>query len=199
MKGTRIHFCALLAILFIECSVWASSEELVSRVRSVLTDVVTAMPDGRRRMPEYLYEFGYKYKSNPHYLSLSTIVSNNFETICSNFDDCATNELSRLLLLSTAWAFDGDYYLQCLSNDLELVDAGVLSRREFLWARRGSRSVSLLGLVPLNYNRPSVSNLVLRMQQVIGETNYCQRILSGAARVDVINYMDSMSDSSNEQ
>lgn len=43
---------------------------------------------------------------------------------------------------------------------------------------------------------PGVSNLVLRMQQVIGETNYCQRILSGAARADVIDYMDSMSDPS---
>lgn len=199
MKATRIHFGVLLASIFIECSVWASSEELVSRVRSALTDVATAMPDGRRRMPEYLYEFGYKYKSNPYYLSLSAIVSNNLEAVCSNFNACATNELNRLLLLSTAWAFDGDYYLQCLSNDLELVDAGVLSKREFLWARRASRSVSLLGLVPKNYNRPGVSNLVLRMQQVIGETNYCQRILSGAAREDVINYMDSMSDPSNEQ
>lgn len=199
MKATHIHFGVFLASLFIECSVWASSEELVSRVRSVLTDVTTAMPDGRRRTPEYLYEFGYKYKSNPHYHSLSTIVSNNLEMVCSNFNACATNELSRLLLLSTAWAFDGDHYLQCLSNDLELVDAGVLSKREFLWARRACRSVSLLGLIPLNYNRPGISNLVMRMQQVIGDTNYCQRILSGAARVDVINYMDSTSDLSNGQ
>ena len=199
MKKTRIHSCILLATLFIECSVWATSEGLVPRVRNALADVATAMPDGRRKTPEYLYEFGYKYKSNPHYISLSAIVSNNFETVYSNFNACATNELNRLLLLSTAWAFDGGYYLQCLSNDLELVDAGVLSRREFLWTRRASRSVSLLGAIPMNYNRPGVSNLVLRMQQVIGETNYCQRILSGAARADVIDYMDSMSDPSSEQ
>lgn len=197
MKATHIHFCTMLASLFIECSAWASSEMVVSRVRNALTDVAAAMPDGRRRTPEYLYEFGYKYKSNPHYASLSTIVSNDLETVCSNFNACATNELNRLLLLSTAWAFDGDYYLQCLSNDLELVDAGVLSKREFLWTRKASRSVSLLGFIPMNYNRTGVSNLVLRMQQVIGDTNYCQRILSGAARVDVISYMDSMAEHSN--
>ena len=199
MKAMHVHFSILLASLFLDCSAWATSEGLVSRVRSVLTDVAAAMPDGRRRTPEYLYEFGYKYKSNPHYLSLSTIVSNNLETVGSNFEACATNELNRLLLLSTAWAFDGDYYLQCLSNDLELVDAGILSKREFLWTRRASRNVSLLGFIPLNYNCPGVSNLVLRMQQVTGDTNYCQRILSGAARVDVINYMGSMADPSVEQ
>ena len=36
-----------------------------------------------------------------------------------------------------------------------------------------------------------VSNLVLRMQAYAGETNYCQRILSGEAKVDVLNYMNS--------
>jgi len=178
-------------------TVWGSSN-IVSEVRYALADVTAAMPDGRRKTVDYLYEFGYKYKSNPHYVTLATIVSNDLQAVNADFGACATNELNRLILLSTAWAFGDDYYLNCISNDLELVEAGVLSRREFLWVRKGSRSAHLLGLIPMEYNRPGVSNLVLRMQQVIGETNYCQRILSGEARTDTINYIESMSGASDE-
>lgn len=41
-------------------------------------------------------------------------------------------------------------------------------------------------------DRQGVSNIVLRMQEYTGETNYCQRILNGAAKEDAIRYLDSM-------
>jgi len=189
--------CGLLMALLAGGTAWGSSN-IVSDVRYALDGVTAAMPDDRRKTADYLYEFGYKYRSNPHYMTLATIVSNDLQAVNAVFSVCATNELDRLILLSTAWAFGDDYYLNCISNDLELVHAGVLSRREFLWVRKGSRSTHLLGLIPMEYNRPGISNLVARMQQVIGETNYCQRILSGEARTDVINYIESMSGASNE-
>ena len=198
MKFNRIDWCCLLASAVICQPVRACPEDLVTRVRGALSDVAAALPQGRRRTADYLYEFGYKYKSNPHYQTLAVIVSNNLVAVNSNFNACATNELDKLLLLSTAWAFDGAYFLNSLSNDLNLVEQGILSKREFLWARRGSRNVHLLGLIPMEYDSQGVSNLVLRMQHLIGETNYCQRILSGAAKSDVIDVMNSMSDGADE-
>ena len=136
----------------------------------------------------YIREFGFKYLNNTNYLMLAAIVSNENDYVFANFQRCATNEASRLMLLSSGWAYDAAYFLHCFSNVLILAENSIVSNDEFEWFRMANRRADLLEALPLQYDLPGVSNLVMRMQQCTGETNYCQRILSGQAKMDVLEW-----------
>ena len=163
-------------------------------IRTSVSNVIQAISQGRRSMVEYVMEFGYQYYKNPHYKSMSSAVSNNFEEVFSNFDRYAPDSISRLVLLSSAWAYDQNYYFQSLSNALELASQNVITAKEFKWVRTMSDNIEFLSYLSNEYMKPSVSNLVVKMMSVTGETNYCHRILSGEAKRDVQKILDSMAE-----
>jgi hypothetical protein len=163
-------------------------------IRTSVSNVIQAISQGRRSMVEYVMEFGYQYYKNPHYKSMSSVVSNNFEEVFSNFDRYAPDSISRLVLLSSAWAYDQNYYFQSLSNALELASQNVITAKEFKWVRTMSDNIEFLSYLSNEYMKPSVSNLVVKMMSVTGETNYCHRILSGEAKRDVQKILDSMAE-----
>ena len=125
---------------------------------------------------------------------MASAVSNDFIQVFSNFNECATNYISRLVLLSSAWAYDQNYYFQSLSNALELASQNVITAKEFKWVRTMSDNIEFLSYLSNEYMKPSVSNLVVKMMSVTGETNYCHRILSGEAKRDVQKILDSMAE-----
>ena len=189
-KGLKV--CVLFLLTTI-CAISAYCDGDVG-IRTSVSNVIQAISQGRRSMVEYVMEFGYQYYKNPHYKSMSSAVSNNFEEVFSNFDRYAPDSISRLVLLSSAWAYDQNYYFQSLSNALELASQNVITAKEFKWVRTMSDNIEFLSYLSNEYMKPSVSNLVVKMMSVTGETNYCHRILSGEAKRDVQKILDSMAE-----
>ena len=181
----------MLIVLLCEGSV--SAEDVVEQVRSSVANVVLSMPEGRRRSPEYVREFGFPLKHHSAYRELVEQVSNNQSVVCANFDECATNMLARMVLLSAWWGGDDEFYINGLSNCLELAMAGVVSREEFEWYRNGHCNIRRGNILALKYDGSGVSNLVLRVCGFTGETNVCQRILSGQARESITNFLEEVS------
>lgn len=189
-KGLKV--CVLFLLTTI-CAISAYCDGDVG-IRTSVSNVIQAISQGRRSMVEYVMEFGYQYYKNPYYKSMSSAVSNNFEEVFSNFDRYAPDSISRLVLLSSAWAYDQNYYFQSLSNALELASQNVITAKEFKWVRTMSDNIEFLSYLSNEYMKPSVSNLVVKMMSVTGETNYCHRILSGEAKRDVQKILDSMAE-----
>ena len=168
-------------------------DDIVSQVRSSVSSVISALPAVRRDAPEYIREFGIPLKRYPAYQELVGIVSNNQETICANFGACATNELSRMVLLAAWWGGDDTLYVNGLSNCLDMAMSGVVTRADLDWYRTAHFNVRRGNILALRYDEPGMSNLVSRLYGFTGETNTCNRILSGEARISITNYLNEIS------
>lgn len=159
---------------------WRSlADENVAIARSAVENVVSELRDSGLDSQSYLMEFGFKYRQSVAYPVLASSVSNNVALVWDNFSTIATNELSRLILLSSGWAYDDGHYLSCYSNVLDLVERGVVSARELEWYVQGSRNERRANLLALRFADPGVSNLIERTLSCTGETNYWGRALSG--------------------
>ncbi len=189
---SAIILCFVSQIAICAC---IASSGVVSQTRSAVLSVVSSLPEGSRGSPEYIREFGASYRRHSAYGELVGIVSNNQETVCANFDLCATNELSRMVLLSAWWGGDDGLYINGLSNTLDLAISGTVTREDLDWYRMGHLSVRRGNILALQYDEPGVSNLVARLYGFTGETNICNRILSGEARISITNYLEEISHS----
>lgn len=169
------------------------ASDATAGIRIAVSNVVVSLPDGRRSLPEYIREFGYRYDTNSRFREMAVVVSNDFDVAFSNLDVCAPNSISRLVLLSSAWAYDENYYFRSLTNALELVSRNVITVDEFKWLRSMSGKMNFLCYLANEYTNPAVSNFVMRMKMHTGETNYCNRILSGESKLDVQKVTDAMS------
>lgn len=186
----KIIVAVVFSVSFVSLSM---AEDIVSQVRSSVSTVVSFLPAGRRGSPEYLREFGFPLKRHAAYRELVGVVSNNQEAICSNFTGCATNELSRMVLLAAWWGGDEPLYLNGLSRSLDLAIDGIVTRNEFDWYRKGHRNVRRGNILALRYDEPGMSNLVMRLYGYTGETNALRRVLSGETRETIANFLDEMS------
>jgi len=174
-------------------TVFAQAPDVVSNVRSAVSAVVSALPDGNVGTVDYLRNFGIRTRSLRGYQDLVAVVSNNQELVCSNFNACATNEMSRMILLSAWWGGNDNLYLDGLSRSLDLAIEGSLRREDIDWYRSGHRNERRGNILALRYDDPCVSNLVVRYCGFMGETNNCHRILSGEAKRDLLQYFEDMS------
>ena len=175
------------------CVVMACADDIVSQVCSSVSSVVSALPAGRRGSPAYIREFGVPFKQCAGYQGLVSIVSNNQDLVCANFSACATNDLSRMVLLSAWWGGDDDLYVSGLSRSLDLAMNGIVTRDELDWYRRGHFNVRRANILALRYCDPGISNLVYRLYGFTGETNACLRVLSGEACISITNYLEEIS------
>ena len=182
-----------IGVFTLACVGMTCADEIVSQVCSSVSSVVSALPDGRRGSPEYIREFGVPLKRYSSYQELVGLVSSNQEAVCANFSVCATNELSRLVLLASWWGGNDDLYISGLSHSLDLAIAGVVSREDLDWYRMGHFNIRRGNILALRYDEPGISNLVVRLYGFTGETNACSRILSGEARVSITNYLEEIS------
>ena len=183
----------LAVVGIMACVCMSFADDIVSQVRSSMSSVISALPAGRRGTPEYIREFGIPLKRYPAYQELVGIVSNNQETVCANFGACATNELSRMVLLAAWWGGDDTLYVNGLSNCLDMAMSGVVTRAELDWYRTAHFNVRRGNILALWYDEPGISNLVSRLYGFTGETNTCNRILSGEARISITNYLNEIS------
>lgn len=160
----------IVSMVAMACAAVIWADDVVPQVRSTVSSIVSALPDGRRGTVEYIREFGVSLKRYPAYLELVGIVSNNQETVCSNFNACATNELSRMVLLSAWWGGDDELFVGGLSRCLDMAMSGMVTRDDLDWYRMGHFNVRRSNLLALRYDEPEMSNLVSRLYAYIGDT-----------------------------
>lgn len=181
------YIYGLLMTVFVFCDCFA--EITVEDVRSDIEACISSLSGSTTEPEDSILEFGIRYRSPNNYNKLVQDVSNNFSYVMSRFDMCATNGIQRLILLSVGWSAGDENYLNCLSNAVELAVLGKISKKELRWYQEGSKRYEHFFALANNYDKPGVSNLVLRLQQCIGETNRCQKILSGEAQREAEEYM----------
>ena len=183
----------LIMIVLVIWACFSRADDIIAQVRTSVSAVVSALPEGRRGSPEYMFEFGFPLKRSPAYKELVGIVSNNQDVICANFAGCATNAQARMSLLAAWWGGDEDLYISGLARSLDLAVSGALTRKEFDWYRKGHRNIRRGNLLALRFNEPGMSNLASRVYGYTGEMNSYRRIVSGEACGSISNFLNEIS------
>ena len=164
----------------------------VANLRAMVHDCTTAMPDGIGASA--LGEFGLPSSVKPALDALARAVSNNVGIALADIGTVATNAVERMLLLSAGWRLGEEFYLQSLSTNIDLAASGVISPNELKWFMEGHRSRRLGYVLEMRYDQPGVSNIVQRLQAFTGDTNRCDKILSGEGKVECLEFESFMSD-----
>ena len=197
MNNATISKCATI-ILVMGFSCFAFCDDVtsnaVSVVRMKIDNCVASLPNDGRGDPSYMREFGIPGEVRIPENELGLTVSNNIDVAYVNFSILATNLVERRLLLASAWRLGDDFYLDCLSRNVDLAVAGVITADDLEWYMRGHRTRRLTYMLAAQYDRPGVSNLVLRLMSYTGETNKYEKVLSGEAKTEYLEFEQFMAD-----
>ena len=166
----------------------------VSVVRTKIDNCVAALPNNCRGDPGYMREFGMPGELRQPEIELGMSVSNNIESVYMNFSVLATNLVERRLLLASTWRLGDDFYLDCLSRNVDLAIAGVITADDLEWYMRGHRTRRLTYMLAAQYDRPGVSNIVLRLMSYTGETNKYEKVLNGEAKTEYLAFEQFMAE-----
>lgn len=181
--------CIILPLSYAECP-----SGTVLQARALLLECVAAMPVGDSGTPEHIMEFGLVGAVKNLLPGLGVVVSNDIASVYQNFSEVATNTVERRLLLASSWRLGDDYYLDCLSRNVDLAIEGTISADDLCWYMRGHRTRHLTYLLASEYDRPGVSNIVLRLIAYTGETNKYEKVLSGEAKAEYLEFEQFMAD-----
>ena len=164
------------------------AEELVRNVllslKMKITNCIVGLPNDGSSTPERMMESGLPANLIASERLLGAFVSNNIEVVYSNFSAAATNLTERRILLASAWWLGDDYYFDCLSRNVDLAISGVISRDDLKWYMTGDRTRDWSYMLADQYDRPGVSNIVLRLMSYTGETNKYENVLSGKTKAE---------------
>ena len=160
----------------------------VSPLRSVLDQYVNSVKKASMRV-ETIRNVGVADAGGQAYLELCGAVSNSADVVFRDLPSVTTNAAERLVLMSTAWRYDEDYYLHIYSLLAEMALSNRVSKAELEWYGLPERN-DLTNCIRCRYREPAVANLALRISQVTGDTNFYQTIISGAAYT---NYLEEVS------
>ena len=162
-----------------------TNAELLQQVRGKISTCRTLITDRGEITERYVKEFGMPDDKAGHFKDLGLWASNHLDFVCQNFNQISTNSLDRTILLYAEASAGEEAYMMFLDHNVDLAIAGILSADEFDWYRCGRRSFRIVNLVALWYNRPGVSNIVQKLMNYTGRTNYYSRILSGERKSEV--------------
>ena len=171
-----------------------AASNVVSVVRTKIDNCVAALPNNCRGDPGYMREFGMPGELRQPEIELGMSVSNNIESVYMNFSVLATNLVERRLLLASTWRLGDDFYLDCLSRNVDLAIAGVITADDLEWYMRGHRTRRLTYMLAAQYDRPGVSNIVLRLMSYTGETNKYEKVLNGEAKTEYLAFEQFMAE-----
>ena len=197
MNNTTNRKCVTIMLVvvlsyFAYCDGAASNA--VSVVRTKIDNCVAALPNNCRGDPGYMREFGMPGELRQPEIELGMSVSNNIESAYMNFSVLATNLVERRLLLASTWRLGDDFYLDCLSRNVDLAIAGVITADDLEWYMRGHRTRRLTYMLAAQYDRPGVSNIVLRLMSYTGETNKYEKVLNGEAKTECLAFEQFMAE-----
>ena len=196
MKNIR-RKCLMLAVACFMSQIVIGDEADSNAVAAVgirLASCVSALPNGDRGCPAYMMEFGVPDGMMASETELGLLVSNHIEVVYSNFSAIATTKVEKMLLLASAWRLGDDYYLNCLSRNVDLAISGDIAADDLRWFMKGHRTRRLSYILADRYDSPGVSNIVLRLMTYTGETNKYEKVLSGAAKAEYLEFEQFMAD-----
>ena len=156
----------------------------VAAIDAQLANCVSALPNGDRGCPLYMMEFGMPDGMVVPETELGLLVSNHIDVVYSNFSAIAATKVEKMLLLASAWRLGDDYYLNCLSRNVDLAIASDISADDLRWFMKGHRTRRLSYILADRYDGPGVSNIVQRLIVYTGETNKFEKVLSGQAKIE---------------
>jgi len=190
----KFAMCLVVACNILFFSLAETPSGSVAQARIALQQCVAALPAGCSGTPEYMMEFGIAGAVKNMLPGLGVIVSNNISSIYQNFSEVATNAVERRLLLASSWRLGDDYYLDCLSRNVDLAINGTITADDLWWYMKGHRTRHLTYLLASQYDGPGVSNIVLRLIAYTGETNKYEKVLSGEAKAEYLELEQFMAD-----
>lgn len=188
MKVGRNMILILAALVTAEAPL-AATNDVVQSVRVRIDEYVVHDLSQEDKVVGVVENFGLKTWKTARHATLEACISNNVDIVFANFEECATNQLNRYVLLSAGWSGDEEYRLLYLDKLLDKVMDGTLSKGEFNWFRIGHRSPALFEFLLRRHGETAVSNLVNKLELATGETNYCSRIRSGEAWAEYQEFM----------
>ena len=170
----------------------ANCEEVISNVvaeiRAKINSCFLALPKGDGGSPAYLEEFGMPDNLVKLETELGYVVSNHIDVVYSNFTIIATTKIERMILLSSAWHLGDNYYLNCLSRNVDLAISGDISQNELRWFMKGHKKRQFVYILADKYDSLCVSNIVYKLMAYTGETNKYEKILSGEAKTEYLEF-----------
>lgn len=168
--------------------------ESPSAVRLKVVAAIRVLPSGIEAQPEYMLEFGLPDGLDSAEDALGISISNNFDVAYANFSTIATNLCERMMFLASAWRLGDDYYLKCLDANVDLAQSGALSAEELRWFMKGHRVRRLSYILADRYDQAGVSNIVQKLIVFTGETNKYEKVLTGDAKVEHLEFEQFMSE-----
>lgn len=186
MKNIR-RKCLMIAVACFTLQDAICDESVGNAVVAVgvqLARCVSALPNGDRGCPAYMMEFGMPDGMMASETELGLLVSNHIEVVYSNFSAIATTKMEKMLLLASAWRLGEDYYLSCLSRNVDLAISGDIAAEDLRWFMKGHRTRRLSYVLADRYDTPGVSNIVQRLIAYTGETNKYEKVLNGQAKIE---------------
>lgn len=160
---------------------WATSQQ--TSVRQSLDAFVTAdLSEVELKHSDHVMEFGFLNWRTAAHTNLSVVVSNAQQEVLMFPGSYATNQVERLALFSTGWSYGDEYYLSSLECLLDAAIAGRVTSSEVVWFCTAHHDEDRLNCLASHYQSAGVSNIVDKYERVLGDTNYCNRIRSGASK-----------------
>ena len=175
----------LILILIHNIALASVDSELLREVQGKINTCKSLLSTNPRYTERYVKEFGMPDDKAGHFKDLGLWAYNHLDFVCQNFNQISTNSLDRTILLYAEALAGEEAYMIFLDHNVDLAIAGILSADEFDWYWHGRRSFRIVNLVALWYNRPGVSNIVQKLMDYTGRTNYYSRVLSGEEKVEV--------------
>lgn len=162
--------------------------DVVSDVRTSIAQVMSDIPRRRRHLGT-LWNYDVVFAANVSYCTLATVVSNDWRNALANLSRCATNQFERLLVLGVRDRFGAGFYLDFMEELVAMRTNGVISAKEFSWAR-STEVPELERYLECHYNTPRVRTVV-EMFKIAEPTNpRWDDVLSGVAYT---NYLEEVS------
>ncbi len=167
------------------CGIAATNAELLRQVREKISMCRTLIIDRGERTERYVKEFGMPNDEAGYFKDLGLWASNHLDFVCQNFNQISTNSLERTILLYAESSVSDECYITFLDQNTNLAIAGILSADELTWYQKGRRNYRVNNLIALWYDHSGVSNIIQKLMDYTGKTNYYSRVLSGEMKREV--------------
>jgi len=156
-----------------------SADALTSSVRSALDAYTNSVRRTAVRV-ETIRNVGVANIQGEAYRALCCMISNDVEAIFRQMPEITTNAAERLVLMSTALQGDENGYLDAYVVLADLAVSNQVSGAELEWFGSPERT-DLSNCIRCRYRESRVTNLVCKITQVTGNTNWCNSVISGAS------------------
>lgn len=170
------------------CSIPVLSE--MSTLRQAMSNVVVSV-DKDNLLTFTIGEIGGQgICKHPSYQALAALVSNDWQNVIGNIGAIATNQTERCLLLGVGFQYGWDFHLPFFTKVAEECLSGNISSNEVAWFETYSTKPGLVEQLYYQNTEPVVTNLLHKMVQITGNTNYWMSIMAPDAHQKVRGYIE---------